>query len=106
MKKLIISTTLFFTTFYASGQSNSVKEPFTKINIQGDAKVILRQDSVCSVRYTGSDDPSDDLTSIRNGTLIIGGNPNNELNISMASLEQIKIQGRGAVTGISHLHLK
>ena len=106
MKTSIISTKLFLIIFLVHGQTTFAGESFTKINIQGNAKVILRQDSVCSVRFTGNNNPADEKTSISNGTLNINGNPNNDLNISLASLQEIKIEGRGSVTGISTFNVE
>ena len=101
MKTSIISTTLFFLTTITSAQTTISAESFTKINIQNDAKIFIKQDSACTVRFSGNDNVSDGLTTIRNNTLIINGNPDNELNITMPLLEQLKIEGHGSVTGIS-----
>ncbi len=106
MKTSIITTALFFLISSVLGQATVTGESFTKINILNDAKIILRQDSVCSVRYTGSDKPSDALTSIRNDILNIDGNPDNEINISMPLLQQIKIEGRGTITGVSTFNVE
>ena len=101
MKTTIICTALFLMASSVSGQSKVQSESFTKINIQGNAKIIIKQDSVCSVRYTGNDNPSDDMATISNGTLKIGGSPDNEMNISLPLLQELKISGRGSATGVS-----
>ncbi len=101
MKTNIFTAKLLLVIFLVYSQTSYAGESFTKINIQGNAKVILRQDSVCSVRFTGNNSLTEKETSISNGTLNINGNPNNDLNISLASLQEIKIEGRGSVTGIS-----
>ncbi len=100
MKTKIITTLLFFTTTLIC-LSTGAAESFTKIHLNGDAKIFLRQDSISSVRFTGDDDAEDAMTSIKNGTLMIDGSPDNDVNISIANLQEIKISGNGSVTGIS-----
>lgn len=101
MKSTILTTLLISILCNLYGQTTVSGEIFSKINIKNNAKIIIRQDSICSVRYTGNDKQADVIKSINNGTLNIDGSPDNELNITMPVLKEIKISGHGIVTGIS-----
>jgi hypothetical protein len=99
MKTLRILSILF--TCITFNLSAKGEEAFTKINLDGNAKIFIRQDSMHVIRFGGSDNNFDVLSSIKNGTLTISGSPDNDINISLPKLEEINISGNGTVTGVS-----
>ena len=86
MKKIILSIILLSVLSPASGQKTISDQTFDKIVISSNAKVILRQDSACTVRYSGGDKPSD-AVSISDGTLRINGMTKNDIDITSAGIK-------------------
>jgi hypothetical protein len=101
MKNTILTSALLSLFIPANAQIKVTGETFSKIDIEGVAKVIIKQDSACSVEYSGGDKPSDGFTSIKNGTLVIDGSPGNQLIVTMPVLKKIEIGGNGSVNGQS-----
>ena len=101
MKTILITSAFLLLVSSILGQITVNGEAFTNITIQGNSRIYIRQDSVCSVRYSGNDNPSDAEVSVNQGTLNIGGNLRNELNVSLPNLKEIRIGGQGSVTGVS-----
>jgi hypothetical protein len=96
--RILLALSTFCTLFNLSANGG---EAFTKIILDGNAKIFLRQDTAYVIRYSGNNDDFDAETSIKNGTLTISGNPDNDINISLPKLEEVKISGNGSVTGVS-----
>ena len=98
MKTLKLSALFLSLLFKVQAQTKLSGESFTKINIENSAKVILKQDSVCSVEYTEEKGKVYySPITIKNGTLNVSWSGGNDLIVSLPSLEQITIDGRGIV---------
>ena len=99
MKNLITTTTLSLFLFAAIAQTEKKLQPFSSIQIESNAKVIVKQDSMSSVTYEGAELRDLDDISVKNNTLIIAGIPSGEIHVSTPTLDKIVINGIGSVTG-------
>jgi hypothetical protein len=101
MKSKIFTCSFLLIAASLSAQQTTSGEKFTRINIMGNAKIFVKQDAACTIRYTGNDNASDAIASVKNGTLNIDGSPDNEINVTLPVLNEIDIDGNGSVTGVS-----
>jgi hypothetical protein len=98
MKSVALILSVLF-TLNSYSQTKITGETFTKINILSSGKINLSQDAICSVTFSGDDKPGNGDVEFKNGTLIISGNLDEVLDITLPSLEEISIDGHGSVNG-------
>jgi hypothetical protein len=99
MKSIFIIPLSLLLSFGARAQNTVSNESFSKIRIKGTGKVLLRQDSVCSVSEGAGILPSTGEIAVKNGVLVLNGNSGNDINVALPVLEEIYIDGHGSVTG-------
>ena len=104
MKKKIFLLTVFTSMMVSVfAQNTEMRElpAFSKIEIESNAKIYLRQDSVQSVKVNTDDLIREVVMHVDDHTLHVNGNAQGELYISIPQIERINIEGKGEVIGMT-----
>ncbi len=99
-----ILTGILFLIQNASAQDNT--KEFTKINLPGHGKIILKQGDESSVRIETGKHHATVTTDISNGVLTINSDDFAEAYVTVKNLEKIDISGNGKVETDSSIKVK
>src|SRR5690348_5725764 len=95
--------TLFTTAAFSQSSETRTLPSFSKIEIESIAKIHHRQDPVQSVQVSSKGMIDHVETTVKNGTLIISGSTDADLQISIPSVEMMSIEGKGEIVSESPL---
>ena len=94
--KLMLALILIAATSFAQKTANLQVEPFSKIKLSSIATVYVRIDPVQTVKVVGSIVNSDEV-NVKNQTLYIDNSTGNTYFITVPSLEEVELDGKGDV---------
>lgn len=94
--KLMLALVLIAATSFAQKTANLQVEPFTKIKLTSIATVYVRIDPAQTVKVVGSLINSDEV-HVKNQTLYIDNSTGNTYFITIPSLEEVEVDGKGDV---------
>jgi hypothetical protein len=92
--KLFIAAIFIFQNALAQ---ETIKKEFTKINLSGNGKVILKQTDEPSIRIETENNNASDATTVSNGMLFIDSDDNSEIYVTVKDIEKIEISGSGKI---------
>lgn len=102
MKLILITVATFFNV--ATAQTTRSGQTFNKIVVKSNAKIILRTDSMCSYRFTETDNLTASQTKVVDGTLIINSIPAEAVVVTLPTLNEVVIDGVGSVVSETIMH--
>ena len=75
----------------------TIKKEFTKIDLSGHGKVILKQGEESSIKVESEKNNSSDDVTVSNGVLSINSDDNDEVYVTVKDVEEIDISGNGKI---------
>lgn len=102
--KSFLIVTVAALLFQNTNAQNSAEE-FTKISIPHRGKIILTQDTVCSVSIDKERD-SESSVEIQNGRLKFHSRENGEVHVTVKNIEEIEISGYGSLEAENTIETK
>ena len=99
MKFTLTLLFVFIASVSFSQTTTTTGEKFSKIVISGNARILIKQDSVCSVTYKQGDNASDADARIKNDTYEVSGIASDEIMVTLPVLNALVIDGHGSITG-------